>query len=330
MRYERLKDIIDLAVRLQGRAEGMTLDDIRSEFRVSRRTAERMRNAVEWAFGPLEEVESGDGRKHWRLRSYRLRGLVSVSADELGVLSTAAAALERAGLGDRAARLEGVAVKLRALHRSRTPEELEADLETLLRAEGLAMRPGPGEPADPKLLALLRDAILTRRKVEFSYLSRSTGRSSRQVAEPYGLLYGNRPFLVARTGWSDEPRLWRLANVSDARLGPDNFERDPEFDLQAFARRSFGTFQEKPVKVQLRFHARAAPDAATFRFHPEQEDPVTSDDGTLTIRFEAGGLDEMCWHLVTWGDSVTVETPARLRQRLAQMCGALAAHHADH
>ena len=46
-----------------------------------------------------------------------------------------------------------------------------------------------------------------------------------------------------------------------------------------------------------------------------------------TVRFEAGGLDEMCWHLITWGKSVTVEKPARLRRRLATMCGALAGHH---
>ena len=46
-----------------------------------------------------------------------------------------------------------------------------------------------------------------------------------------------------------------------------------------------------------------------------------------TTRDMAGGINEMCWHLFTWGESVTVEKPARLRRRLAAMCGALAAHH---
>ena len=41
----------------------------------------------------------------------------------------------------------------------------------------------------------------------------------------------------------------------------------------------------------------------------------------------AGGIDEMCWHLFTWGESVTVEKPARLRRRLAAMCASLTAHH---
>ena len=326
MRYERLADIIALAVRLQGRVEGMTLAEIEREFGVGRRTAERMRAAVEQAFGPLEEVESGGRRKHWRLRSDRLRGLVSVSAEELGALSTAVTALEGAGLGERAGKLKAVADKLRALHRSRTPEQLEADLETLLRAEGLAMRPGPRQPVEPALLSLLRDAIRACRMIEFDYLSRQRRRRSRQIVEPYGLLYGNRPFLVARTDWSGEPHLWRLANISNARLGLEDFERDPAFDLQAFARRSFGTFQEPPVKVVLRFDARAAPDAATFLFHPDQTVEMI-DDGTVTVRFEAGGLDEMCWHLITWGDSVAVEKPARLRRSLAAMCDSLATHH---
>ena len=47
MRYERLKDIVDLAIRLQGTRGGVTLDDIQHELSVSRRTAERMHDALE-------------------------------------------------------------------------------------------------------------------------------------------------------------------------------------------------------------------------------------------------------------------------------------------
>ena len=188
IRYERLMDIIALAVRLQGSHAGVTLDDIQSDFGVGRRTAERMRNAVRDAFGPLEEVPGDDRRKRWRLVSDGLRGLVSVSAEERGALATAAAALERAGLGEHAARLEAVAVKLRAAQRTGARDRLEADLETLLRAEGLAMRPGPRQPVDTELLSLLHDAIRACRTVEFDYLSRQAGRKSRQTVEPYGLL----------------------------------------------------------------------------------------------------------------------------------------------
>ena len=326
MRYERLKDILDLAVRLQGAHGGLTLDDIEAEFSISRRTAERRRDAVDAAFGPLETVDRDDGKRHWRLRSDALRRLVSVSAEELAELGAAATALDRAGLAERAAMLRDLAAKLQATLREESRARVESDLEMLVQAEGLAMRPGPKERLDQGLLALLREAITTRRAVEFRYFAQSTRRRSRQQVRPLGLLYGNRAFLVGWTEWAEEPRLWRLANVSEARVTDETFEREPAFDLQHYAERSFGVFQEKPVKVVLRFDAEAARDASAFLFHPDQS-VEENEDGSLTVRFEAGGLDEMCWHLITWGESVTVEKPARLRRRLAAMCGALAVHH---
>ena len=325
MRYERLKDIIDLAVRLQGSRAGVTLEEVQSDLAVSRRTAERMRDAVEWAFGPLETVPSNDNRLHWRLRSGALRCLVQVTDEELSALATASAALERTGLQEQATKLKRIDTKLRAVQNDAL-ERRESDLEALMQVEGLAMRPGPRQPVAAGLIEILREAILTSRMVEFRYRARSTGRTSHQCLEPYGLIYGNRAFLVARNDWNNEPRLWRLTGMDEAKLLPERFDRDPAFDLRCFARRSFGTFQEDPVQVMLRFDTTAAPDASFFLFHPDQTTEV-HEDGTVTVCFEAGGLDEICWHLITWGETVTVEKPFRLRRRLAKMCATLAAHH---
>ncbi len=326
MRYEGLTNIVKLAIRMQGLRGGMTLDEIEAEFGVSRRTAERMRDAVQEAFGVLESVEHDDNKNHWRLRSDALRRLVPLSGEELAELGSAAETLERTGFEARGAALQELDVKLRATMHTDSLARIEADIEALVQAEGLAMRPGPRPQLDQDLLALLREAIITRRVVALRYLARTTGRRSWQRIEPYGLLYGNRPFLVGRTDWNDDMRLWRLANMSEARVTSESFTRDPGFDLEAYARRSFGTFQEEPVDVVLHFTAEAKRDASAFLFHPSQTMQENA-DGTLTVRFTAGGIDEMCWHLVTWGESVTVENPAHLRQRLADMCTTVAAHH---
>ena len=326
VRYERLKDIVKLAIRMQGLRGGVTLDEIQTEFGVGRRTAERMRDAVEWAFGPLEIADGGDSKRHWRLRSDALRRLAPLLAEELAELESAAETLERTGLEARAAALRELHTKLRAAQRTDSLARIEADIEALVQAEGLAMRPGPRPSLDRDLLARLREAIITRRVVALRYLARSTGQQSWQRIEPYGLLYGSRAFLVGRTDWNDAMRLWRLANMSEARVTSESFARDPGFDLESYARRSFGTFQEEPLDVVLRFTPEAKRDASAFLFHPSQSMEENA-DGTLTVRFTAGGIDEMCWHLVTWGESVTVEHPAPLRQRLAAMCSGLADHH---
>ena len=305
----------------------MTIADIQEMFSVSRRTAERMRDAVEAAFGPLEavDVDAGDRRIRWRLQSRALHPFVHVSPREVVDLEAAAERVDR-GLPGRARRLLDLVVKLRAASRRRSPEEFDSAMEVLMEAEGLAMRAGPRESFEEGLLSLVRDAITTRRKIEFKYLFRGTGRRDRQRVRPYGMLYGNRVFLVGRTDRGTEPRLWRLGNISEARTTDETFDRDPAFSLQRYAERSFGTFQEDPFDVVLRFDVDATPDAKAFRFHPSQTVTENS-DGSLTVRFRAGGVEEICWHLVTWGESVTVLEPTRLRQRLVELCASLAAHH---
>ena len=326
MRYERHGDITRLAIRLQGLRGGMTIADIAEQFDVSRRTAERMRNAVEQAFGPLETV--GAGRQiRWRLQSPSLRQLVRVPADELAELNLAAESLERAGLAERADALKELAVKLQAISQPRSREDLDADLEALMGAEGLAMRAGPRPQLQEGVLALLREAIKTGRVVALRYFGQSSKKLSWQRVQPYGVLYGNRAFLVGKTAWGRKIRLWRLANASEVRITDRAFERDPDFDLRRYARQSFGTYQERPVQVVLRFAAAVARDATAFLFHPDQT-ATENEDGSLTVRFKAGGLNEMCWHLVTWQESVTVEQPLALRRRLASLCATLAAHHA--
>ena len=326
MRYRRVTDILRLAIRLQGTWSGLTLDDISEEFCVSRRTAERMRDAVEAVFGPLQLVDRDDRRRHWQLLSSALSPLIRISPEELAEVEFAAKSLDRTGLVERAFLLRELADKLRALRRSLAEEVFNADLEALMRAEGLAMRPGPRQHLEKGLLSVLRVAIKARRTMEFEYISQSTGLRSSQRVQPYGVLYGNRAFLVARTDWADGMRLWRLVNMSKARATNEPFERDRGFDLQRYAERSFGVFQEPPTETVLRFESGVAGDAATFLFHPNQS-LTKNPDGSLTVRFQAGGLDEMCWHLFTWGESVTVEKPASLRRRLARMCASLAAHH---
>ena len=93
-----------------------------------------------------------------------------------------------------------------------------------VRIEGLAMRSGPRKPVDADMLALLREAILTCRMVEFRYRARSTGQTSRQRVESYSLIYGNRAFLVPTSGevFPAEDRTRR----HDLRGG-----RDPDWPL---------------------------------------------------------------------------------------------------
>jgi predicted DNA-binding transcriptional regulator YafY len=113
-------------------------------------------------------------------------------------------------------------------------------------------------------------------------------------------------------------RLFSLSNIEKVEVTDFPFRRHKEFLLSAFAERSFGVFQEKPFDVVWRFSPNAAADAKTFLFHPTQTLEDQS-DGSLIVRFRAGGALEMCWHLFTWGNEVEVLAPPHLRNLLQEL-----------
>jgi predicted DNA-binding transcriptional regulator YafY len=62
----------------------------------------------------------------------------------------------------------------------------------------------------------------------------------------------------------------------------------------------------------LRFIPDVADEVAAFQFHPTQT--LTHEpDGSTTVRFRAGGLREMAWHLFTWGAAVRITEPEELK-----------------
>lgn len=117
-----------------------------------------------------------------------------------------------------------------------------------------------------------------------------------------------RQYLLAYSEYIDDLRLFRLANLRRIKLLDAIFTPPEDFDLSDWLSGSFGVWREEPMAVEWRF----APEARLWQFHPTQvmtEDP----DGGLTVRFTAGGLEEMCDHLFRWGDRVRIIAPESLR-----------------
>lgn len=115
MRYGPVRNIVRLAIELQSRPSGLTIDAIQQQFCCSRRTAERMKSAVEECFGCLHQVETDDRKIHWRLESRALRGLVRVSPEEIREVASVAHALAVEGRAQEAASVRQLLDKVVAL-----------------------------------------------------------------------------------------------------------------------------------------------------------------------------------------------------------------------
>jgi predicted DNA-binding transcriptional regulator YafY len=317
MRYSRAERLIQLALEMQSTRGGLTLAEIEEKFDVSRRTAIRMRDAVLRAFPQAIEVPTGDRTKRWRLPTGSAQTFADLTAEDLAVLETAAMAMKQANLPGHADNLQMLGSKVRNMLAADRLRHIDPDLEALTEAEGIAHRAGPRPFIPHSSFEALRTAIKSCRLVTFRYISRSDGLSTERKVAPLGFLYGHRHYLVAYEVGQAKPKFFSLSAISKIKILPDAFERDPAFNLKELVSQSFGVFEEQASDIVWRFSAEAAPTARQYLFHHSQQFE-DADNGELIVRFRAGGLLEMAWHLLQWGDHVEVLEPAELKRLMPE------------
>lgn len=281
------------------------------------RTLQRMLRAIEQVSGPLETVPSAEREKRWRLSPTPLSQALAPTASEVAEIELAAERLRQEGLTDRADLLRLAASRVRAATTEANLRRIEPDIEALMTAEGIAARPGPAVALPDGAVYRLRRSILSSHRIRLHY-RRADGAGRLYLLEPYGLLYGRRPYLLALRPGKPDVAVWRLDRILDIEETDEAFVQRENYDIRSLTAESFGIWREPPFDVELRFTAEAAREASAWRFHRSQVYEM-NDDGSLVMRFRAGGLEEMVHHLITWGSTVTVVKPDALRARLAEL-----------
>ncbi|MCZ8295565.1 MAG: WYL domain-containing protein [Rhodobacteraceae bacterium] len=307
MRYARQEDLQKLALMMQGSADGVSLSEIERAFSVSRRTAERMRDTLRNIYPQVEELTEENGRKHWRFPPGSLGRMVEPTLEELTAGHRAVALARREGDDLAAEALERLLVKVQAMFRADRRRTLAADLEAQLMADGVAFRPGPRERIAAEILTALREAILAGVMISVDHRSRETGKLSRNARlGPIAMLFGEgRQYLLAWSEYQKDLRLFALAGFERIAQERDSYQRPDGFDLQEWLSESFGVWREPPRDIEWRFLPEVADEAAGYVFHPKQK-MERLEDGTLVVRFRAGGQKEMDWYLVRWDGKVEV------------------------
>ncbi len=321
MRFEKAENLLRLAILMQTKDDGVSLIDIQDEFDVGRRTAERMRDSVQRLIPSMHSC-GRDGRiKKWKISENKFNSLVNFNSDELAEIKTSAQKLKEAGLDNNASLLEEVYKKIKSTIPLKETVRLEPDIEAIIEAEGYAMRTGPRIQISNKILSTLRESIKACKKVKITYTNNEGTKSSRTIA-PYGFLYGNRHYIIAMCSKAEGLRTFNLTKISKATFTDASFEVKSNFSLKDYNERSFGVFQEEPYNIVWEVKPEAVEKAKNYQFHPSQQFKE-NDDGTLTVSFKAGGLQEMCYELFKWHGSIKVVEPQELKDEFKEMVNCL-------
>lgn len=316
MAFGKSLDLMRLAEMAAARHKGVSLVEITQEFGVNLRTAQRMIRGLEAAFPSIEFSTDQDRRRWWKLDDTKFLRMQGIRDSELTALDMSIRRAQREGATNDVSALISLRDRLLAAMPTSHARRAEVDAGAMLEAQGYACRPGPRVKVEPKVLGAIAVAIKAPFSLTIAYQGATKNAPVDRMVEPYGVLLGIRHYLIARDlGNGRAFRRFRMDRITSAKITGQSFARAPDFDLDAYAALSFGSYHSdvEYQPVIWRFAPSAAAAAREFEFHPNQV--VTDEpDGALRVTFTASGWVEMAWHLYQWGDKVEVIAPPELRE----------------
>lgn len=306
-RYSRVSDIIDLATYMASKVQGITISDIMERYNVSRRTAERMRDSLMNIFPEVDEIETNDSLKHWGFTNNVISSLISFKPKEIANIEQLQRRTTNKELKNE---LTDTITKIKALANKRQ-NNAEENIELFMQTEGYAVRQMPQYSIDLNTLEIIRKALQTSRKVTGIY------HDKQREIEPLGMIYGSKIYLIAREkAKGEEIYNYLLHKFSDLKLTEKTFDKG-DFNLQEYAKESFGVYHGEILNVKLLFSKELAQEASNFNFHPTQKGKF-NDDGTYTVTFKASGDKEIIWHVFRWGEGCKILAPKSLQNEYKQ------------
>lgn len=210
----------------------------------------------------------------------------------------------------------------------RLPEKIWVDLQALAQ-ERINFRNGAELlNLDPSIYQDLWEAWKTSRRLWVRYYTAGRNEETERVIDPYfvDIYRGTNPCLIAFCHTRKEFRDFRLDRIREYRLLDECFERDPTFNLQEYRKNCFQYEQggaygtataARLYPVVIDFVPKVAPFIRERRWHHSQVIDE-HDDGSLTLRLEVGGLNDLKRWVLGYGKEALAKSPPELVKLLRE------------
>lgn len=312
----KIENIIDLLNILSGTSEGVSLEEIMKEFEISRRSAERLRDTIDYQIVELKAHEADGRTKKWRIEGKLSPTYFTPNAQELAALNAEINSLETSGQSGRAKNLKSLYGKIMQALDAKAREAKFPSIDALKNAQMVFLTAGPAMNIAAETFAAIQQAIIEKRMIEFMYCTDYYDKPVWRSVIPYGLVHGQMSYLIAAMPDTNHgPSTYRLDRMSEIVISEKSGSPPSDFNLEEWMSQSFGIWQGEKEQIKLRILPHAAERGRHWRFHPKQV-LTECEDGSLLVEFEASGLYELAVHLCGWAGEVNIISPQALKDEL--------------
>lgn len=200
----------------------------------------------------------------------------------------------------------------------------ELDAAISFRAAGASM-------PDLAVFEAISEAVLQSVEITFQYHKLGSPQIELRRAQPYHLgCVENQWYCFAHDLDRGQIRTFALLRMREVKVSGKKFRRPEDFSLRKYLGESFGVFHHaepgERQAVRIRFDAWAARLVSERLWH-ESQSLRTLADGTIELRLELSGMEEIERWVLSWGEHAEVITPKRLRERVTEIAQRIASRH---
>ena len=278
--------------------DNVTAKELAEQFEVSVRTIYRDVDRLSSAGIPIYTMQGRDGGI--RLAEDFVLNSSLLNQSEKEQLLVALQGLEVTGLLHE----NELLTKLSTLFQLNQPNWIEVDFTSWSNSKKYE-----------ELFQNLKNAIISKQVISFSYVSNKEEFTQRQV-KPVRLLFkGQSWYLYAFCLVRNDFRYFKLSRISQLKLLPQHFaDNFDNVSLEKEAR------SEEVIRVKLKFNKKVA-----FRVYDELDCPVKEDEqGNLYAEIEIPNDYSLYCYILSFGDNVEVLEPTKIRMQVTEMIECMA------
>ena len=306
-------------VRLLSGRVGRTLEQLRAELGVGKRTVQRDIAVLESAGFPVTS-EQRNGTVFWRfMEGFRAEAPVSLTLTEQMALYFSKSLVKPLQGSPIYESLESALQKVGAA----LPPQSFRFLRGLDQAISVRTAGFKDYSRSKDAISVLTRSVLHKFTTRINHRTAQCEKGIDRDVDPYRLWYVNNGiYLVARDHRSGEIRPFAVDRISAAKATKRRFEIPADFDFEKFTQSAFGLIWGDPQEVKIRFSSSQAPYIQERTWHPSQKIEKRA-DGSLDLTMQVASLWEIKRWLIGYGADAKVLRPTDLAKDIEEECAKL-------
>ncbi len=308
-------------MRLMGRPQGATIEEIAEDLGISRRSVYREIEVLEEVFRLPVYQEEDVRPKRWKIEQgyFKTLPVIKVPDINLNFLEILSLCLlenhKRAYMGTEIEKsITSAFSKLKLF----VPDSLLQQIDRIKSLFISASKFTKDYKGKERIIDRLTQAMLQQKRCVAKYHSFTSDEMKELRIDPLSFFeYNHGLYIFARADGYNDILTLAVERFKDVCITGDEFEYPEGFDPNQRLEYAFGIVGGEPVEVKIWFSSEQARYIRERRWVKEQR-ITTHKDGSIVIRMKISGLYEVMRWVLSYGADAKVLEPESLREKMEE------------